>query len=104
MNKSDTYTVKLTVRVNAAAGSTIKDTASTVSNTQDFVKSNNTGTVTTKVDWPDESHMARFWGGGCRLTEPPQSRGFAPLQSGSAIRDDSAQPAIIGDHKLVYRY
>lgn len=50
LNKGDTYTVKLTVRVTAAAGSTIKDTASTVSNTQDFVKSNNTGTVTTKVD------------------------------------------------------
>lgn len=50
LNKGDTYTVKLTVHVNAAAGSTIQDTASTVSNTQDFVKSNNTGTVTTKVD------------------------------------------------------
>jgi uncharacterized repeat protein (TIGR01451 family) len=50
LNKGATYTVKLTVRVNAAAGSTIKNTASTVSNTQDFVKSNNTATVTTKVD------------------------------------------------------
>lgn len=50
LNKGSTYTVKLTVHVNAVAGLTITDTASTTSNTQDFVTSNNMGTVTTKVD------------------------------------------------------
>jgi uncharacterized repeat protein (TIGR01451 family) len=50
LNKGQTYTVTLTVRVNAASGTSITDTATTVSNTQDFHPANNNGTVTTKVD------------------------------------------------------
>jgi uncharacterized repeat protein (TIGR01451 family) len=48
--KGQTYRVTLTVRVNAASGTSITDTATTVSNTQDFYPANNTGKVTTKVD------------------------------------------------------
>ena len=50
LNKGDTWNVKLTVLVNAASGSTLSNTATTVSNTQDFTPSNNTGTITTPVD------------------------------------------------------
>jgi hypothetical protein len=39
----------LTVRVNAAAGTTLSNTATSVSNMQDFVPGNNTGTLTTIV-------------------------------------------------------
>jgi uncharacterized repeat protein (TIGR01451 family) len=49
LNKGQTYTVKLTVKVNAASGSTLSNTATTVSNTQDFVSSNNKGSLTIKV-------------------------------------------------------
>ncbi|MGC2604768.1 MAG: SBBP repeat-containing protein, partial [Silvibacterium sp.] len=50
LNKGDTWNVKLTVHVNAASGSTLSNTATTVSNTQDFTPANNTGTITTPVD------------------------------------------------------
>ena len=49
LEKGATYTVTLTVKVNAAAGTTLSNTATTVSNMQDFVQSNNKGTLTTKV-------------------------------------------------------
>jgi uncharacterized repeat protein (TIGR01451 family) len=50
LNKGATWTVNLTVKVNAAAGSTLSDTAATVSNMQDFLPGNNSGTITTRVD------------------------------------------------------
>jgi uncharacterized repeat protein (TIGR01451 family) len=50
LEKGDTYSVKLTVKVNAVAGTTLSNTATTVSNMQDFVQSNNKGTLTTKVN------------------------------------------------------
>ena len=50
LNKGQTYTVTLTVKVNAAEGTTLSNTATTVSNMQDFVPSNNKGTLTTKVN------------------------------------------------------
>ncbi|MGC2607298.1 MAG: hypothetical protein WA419_17270, partial [Silvibacterium sp.] len=50
LNKGDTWNVKLTVHVTAASGSTLSNTATTVSNTQDFTPANNTGTITTHVD------------------------------------------------------
>ena len=50
LNKGQTYTVTLTVKVNAIAGTTLSNTATTVSNMQDFVQSNNKGTLTTKVN------------------------------------------------------
>jgi uncharacterized repeat protein (TIGR01451 family) len=50
LNKGATYTAKLTVKVHAASGSTVSDTATTVSNTQDFVPANNRGTITTQVN------------------------------------------------------
>ena len=50
LEKGHTYIVTLTVKVNAAAGSILSNTASTVSNMQDFVQSNNKGTLTTKVN------------------------------------------------------
>ncbi len=49
LNKGQTYTVKLTVKVNSASGTTLSNTATTASSMQDFVTSNNKGTVTTKV-------------------------------------------------------
>jgi uncharacterized repeat protein (TIGR01451 family) len=50
LEKGGTYTVTLTVKVNAVAGTTLSNTATTVSNTQDFVPGNNIGTLTTKVN------------------------------------------------------
>ena len=50
LNKGQTYTVALTVKVNAVAGTTLSNTATTVSNMQDFVQSNNKGTLFTKVN------------------------------------------------------
>ncbi len=50
LEKGDTYTVKLTVKVNAAAGTMLSNTAASVSNMQDFVPGNNTGTLTTMVN------------------------------------------------------
>ena len=50
LNKGQTYTVQLTARVNAAAGTTLSNTGTTISNMQDFVPSNNKGTLTTKVN------------------------------------------------------
>ena len=50
LNKGDTWNVKLTVHVNAASGSTLSNTATTISNTQDFTPANNRGTITTHVD------------------------------------------------------
>jgi uncharacterized repeat protein (TIGR01451 family) len=41
--------VKLTVKVNAAAGTTLKNTASVAAKTQDVVSSNNSATVYVKV-------------------------------------------------------
>jgi len=49
LEKGATYTVTLTVKVNAVAGTTLSNTATTVSNMQDFVQSNNKGTLTNKV-------------------------------------------------------
>jgi uncharacterized repeat protein (TIGR01451 family) len=49
LNKGQTYTVKLTVHVNAVAGTTLSNTATTVSSMQDLVSSNNKGTLTIKV-------------------------------------------------------
>jgi uncharacterized repeat protein (TIGR01451 family) len=49
LNKGATWNVTLTVRVNAAAGTTLSNTATSVSNMQDFVPGNNTGTLTTIV-------------------------------------------------------
>jgi uncharacterized repeat protein (TIGR01451 family) len=49
LEKGHTYTVTLTVKVNAATGSTLSNTATTSSGMQDFVPSNNKGTLTTKV-------------------------------------------------------
>ena len=50
LEKADTYTVKLTVNVNAVAGTKISNTATSVSNMQDFVPGNNAGTLTTMVN------------------------------------------------------
>ena len=50
LNKGQTYTVTLTVKVNAVAGTTLSNTATTLSNMQDFVQSNNKGTLVTKVN------------------------------------------------------
>jgi uncharacterized repeat protein (TIGR01451 family) len=50
LEKGHTYIVTLTVKLNAAAGSILSNTASTVSNMQDFVPGNNKGTITTKVN------------------------------------------------------
>jgi len=41
--------LKLTVKVNAAAGTTLKNTTSVAAKTQDVVSSNNTATVYVKV-------------------------------------------------------
>jgi uncharacterized repeat protein (TIGR01451 family) len=50
LNKGSTYIVTMTVKVNAAAGTTLSNTATAASNMQDFVPSNNKGTLTTKVN------------------------------------------------------
>jgi hypothetical protein len=50
LNKGQSYTVRLTVHVNAVAGTTLSNTATTVSSMQDFVPANNKGTLTTKVN------------------------------------------------------
>jgi uncharacterized repeat protein (TIGR01451 family) len=49
LNKGATWNVNLTVKVNAAAGTTLSNTAATISNMQDFVISNNSATITTRV-------------------------------------------------------
>jgi uncharacterized repeat protein (TIGR01451 family) len=50
LNKGATYTVKLTVKVNAAAGSTLRNHVTGGSNMQDYTSSNNAATVTTAVN------------------------------------------------------
>jgi hypothetical protein len=50
LRKGDTYAVTLTVNVTAVSGATLSNTATTVSNMQDFVQDNNKGTLTTKVN------------------------------------------------------
>jgi Domain of unknown function DUF11/Beta-propeller repeat len=50
LNKGQTYTVNLTVHVNAVAGTTLSNTATTNSCMQDLVPANNKGTLTTKVN------------------------------------------------------
>jgi uncharacterized repeat protein (TIGR01451 family) len=50
LNKGDTFIVTLTVKVNAPSGTTLMNTATAVSNMQDFVPSNNKATFTSKVD------------------------------------------------------
>jgi uncharacterized repeat protein (TIGR01451 family) len=50
LEKGDTFVVALTVNVNAPAGSTLSNTATAVSNMQDFVPSNNKATYTSKVN------------------------------------------------------
>jgi uncharacterized repeat protein (TIGR01451 family) len=50
LNKGDTFIVTLTVKVNAAAGTTLSNAATAVSNMQDFIPSNNKATFTSKVD------------------------------------------------------
>ena len=49
LNKGATWNVKLTVHVNAASGTTLSNTAATISNMQDFVIGNNSATTTTQV-------------------------------------------------------
>jgi uncharacterized repeat protein (TIGR01451 family) len=50
LNKGQTYTVKLTAHVNAVAGTTLSNTATTTSGMQDLIPANNKGTLTTKVN------------------------------------------------------
>jgi uncharacterized repeat protein (TIGR01451 family) len=50
LDKGDTFTVALTVKVNAVAGSTLSNTATAASNMQDFIPSNNKATYTSKVN------------------------------------------------------
>lgn len=50
LGKGDTFTVTLTVNVNAAAGSTLSNTATALSNMQDFTLANNKATYTSKVN------------------------------------------------------
>jgi uncharacterized repeat protein (TIGR01451 family) len=50
LEKGDTFVVTLTVNVNAPSGSTLTNTATTVSNMQDFVPANNKATYTSKVN------------------------------------------------------
>ena len=50
LNKGATWNVKLTVNVAAASGTTLSNTAATISNMQDFVIGNNSATITTKVN------------------------------------------------------
>jgi uncharacterized repeat protein (TIGR01451 family) len=49
LNKGATYTITLTVKVDAPSGTTLSNTATTLSNMQDFTTSNNKGTLTVKV-------------------------------------------------------
>jgi uncharacterized repeat protein (TIGR01451 family) len=49
LNKGATWTVKMTVKVNVAAGITLEDSAATNSNMQDFNINNGIGIVDTKV-------------------------------------------------------
>jgi uncharacterized repeat protein (TIGR01451 family) len=50
LNKGATWNVKLTVNVAASSGTTLSNTAATISNMQDFVISNNSATITTRVN------------------------------------------------------
>ena len=50
LNKGATWNVKLTVNVAASSGTTLSNTAATISNMQDFVISNNSATITTHVN------------------------------------------------------
>ncbi len=50
LNKGQTYTVTLTVKVNAPAGSTLTNRATVGSNMQDYTSTNNAATVTTSVN------------------------------------------------------
>jgi uncharacterized repeat protein (TIGR01451 family) len=52
LEKGHTWDVTLTVKVNAAAGTTLSNTAATISNMQDFEPGNNSGTITTHVTAP----------------------------------------------------
>jgi len=49
LDKGDTFTVRLTVNVNAAAGSTLSNTATAASNMQDFTPANNQAVYTSTV-------------------------------------------------------
>ncbi len=50
LEQGATWNVTLTVNVNAASGSTLSNTAAAISNMQDFVPANNSGTLTTHVN------------------------------------------------------
>ena len=50
LNKGATWNVTLTVNVNAASGTTLSNTAAAISNMQDFVPANNSGTLTMHVN------------------------------------------------------
>ncbi len=50
LNKGATWNVTLTVKVNAASGANLSNTAAAISNMQDFVPANNSGTLTTHVN------------------------------------------------------
>jgi uncharacterized repeat protein (TIGR01451 family) len=50
LNKGSTYTVTLTVKVNAAAGATLTNKATGGSNMQDYTSNNNAATATTQVN------------------------------------------------------
>ncbi len=50
LNKGATWNVTLTVNVNAASGTNLSNTAAAISNMQDFVPANNSGTLTTHVN------------------------------------------------------
>ena len=49
LNKGATWNVKLTVNVAAGSGTTLSNTAATISNMQDFVIGNNSAVITTPV-------------------------------------------------------
>ena len=50
LNNGATWNVKLTVNVNAASGTNLSNTAAAISNMQDFVPANNSGTLTVHVN------------------------------------------------------
>ena len=50
LNAGATWNVTLTVNVNAASGTNLSNTAAAISNMQDFVPANNSGTLTTHVN------------------------------------------------------
>ena len=50
LNKGATWNVTLTVNVNAASGTNLSNTAAAISNMQDFVPANNSGTLTMHVN------------------------------------------------------